>query len=113
MNGELVASFEKTYRTGPTICGELRLPAEGFHVLVLFGPSGCGKTTILRGLAGLERPEQGRIACRDELWFDGAAGICLPPQRRAVGMLFQEYALFPALDCRRQHRLWGAAASGR
>ncbi|MDQ7041539.1 MAG: molybdenum ABC transporter ATP-binding protein [Rhodothermus sp.] len=64
-------------------------------VTVLFGPSGSGKTTLLRCLAGLERPDEGRIQIGDEVWFDAATGHHVPPQRRRIGFLFQEYALFP------------------
>ncbi len=64
-------------------------------VLILFGPSGSGKTTILRCLAGLERPERGRIQFMSRTWFDAAQAIGLPPQERAVGYMPQDYALFP------------------
>ncbi|TMJ67367.1 MAG: ABC transporter ATP-binding protein, partial [Alphaproteobacteria bacterium] len=64
---------------------------------VLFGPSGSGKSTALRCLAGLERPDRGMIRFGDEVWFDSARRIFLPPQRRRIGYLFQDYALFPHL----------------
>jgi len=67
------------------------------ELLALVGPSGAGKTTILRAIAGLIRPRRGRIACNGDIWFDAAAGIFLPPQRRRVGFVFQDYALFPHL----------------
>jgi molybdate transport system ATP-binding protein len=66
----------------------------------LFGPSGSGKTTLLRMLAGLARPDAGRIEVDGEAWFDSAAGIDRPPQRRRAGMVFQEYALFPNMTVR-------------
>ena len=62
------------------------------------GPSGSGKTTLLRCLAGLERPEAGFIADGDKRWYDSEAGIFVPPQHRGVGMVFQDYALFPHLS---------------
>ncbi|HEY8583682.1 MAG TPA: ABC transporter ATP-binding protein [Capillimicrobium sp.] len=65
--------------------------------LALVGPSGAGKTTLLRAIAGLRRPERGRVACGGETWLDTAAGVDLPPERRRVGYLFQEHALFPHL----------------
>lgn len=68
------------------------------ELTALVGPSGSGKTTILRAIAGLLRPRQGRIACNHTTWFDGDAGIWLPPQQRAVGMVFQDYALFPHMS---------------
>lgn len=93
-----MADFEKRHAAGPAIRGVLCAPAEPFSVTVLFGPSGCGKTTVLRSLAGLERPERGRIACGAEIWLDASAGTCWPPQRRGVGFVFQEPALFPHLS---------------
>lgn len=97
MADEMTAAFEKTYPGGPTIHGTLRLPVGLPHVLVLFGPSGSGKTTILRCLAGLERPSRGRITFADETWCDAEAGVQVSPQARAIGYLFQDYALFPHL----------------
>lgn len=92
---ELIATFDKQYRGGARVQAELQMPAEGFSVTVLFGPSGSGKTTILRCLAGLERPEHGAIQFGPDVWFDAARGVNQPPQRRGVGYLFQQYALFP------------------
>src|SRR5438067_416634 len=94
---ELIAEFEKRFPGAPDIQVELRLPAEAFSLAVLFGPSGSGKSTTLRCLAGLDRPERGTIRFGDEIWFDAARGIFLPPQRRRIGYLFQDYALFPHL----------------
>jgi molybdate transport system ATP-binding protein len=68
--------------------------AEG-RFLGLRGPSGSGKTTLLRCLAGLERPDAGRIETGAETWYDSKAGICVQPRRRAVGFVPQDYALFP------------------
>ena len=73
----------------------------GRETLALVGPSGAGKSSVLRAIAGLLRPERGRIALGDEAWLDTDAGIDLPPERRSVGLVFQEYALFPHLDVRR------------
>src|SRR5436190_11384442 len=94
---ELTAEFEKHFPGGPVIQVELRRPADAFSLTVLFGRSGSGKSTTLRCLAGLERPERGTIRFGDEIWFDAARGIFLPPQRRRIGYLFQDYALFPHL----------------
>jgi len=93
----LIAEFEKHFPGGPVIQVELRRPADAFSLTVLFGRSGSGKSTTLRCLAGLERPERGTIRFGDEIWFDAARGIFLPPQRRRIGYLFQDYALFPHL----------------
>ena len=73
--------------------------AEGEFVTV-FGQSGAGKTTLLRMLAGLTVPDRGRIAIGNEVWFDSARRIDLPPQRREIGLVFQDYALFPNMTVR-------------
>ncbi len=65
--------------------------------LALAGPSGAGKTSVLRIVAGLARPEHGRVECGGELWLDTATGVDLPPEQRRCGYVFQEYALFPHL----------------
>jgi len=64
-------------------------------VTVLFGASGSGKTLTLEALAGFLRPDRGRILLNDEILFDGESGVCLPPQRRGIGYVFQNDALFP------------------
>lgn len=64
-------------------------------VTVIFGPSGSGKTTLLECLAGLLRPDAGTIRVGSETWFDGGRKINLPTQKRGVGYVFQELALFP------------------
>ncbi|SDL29125.1 molybdate transport system ATP-binding protein [Franzmannia pantelleriensis] len=67
------------------------------ELLALVGPSGGGKTTLLRAIAGLYRPSGGHIRCAGETWFDAEGGVCLNPQRRRIGLVFQDYALFPHL----------------
>lgn len=67
---------------------------------VLFGPSGAGKSTVLRCLAGLEKPDRGSIHFDGETWNDCARRVFLPPQKRRIGYLFQELALFPHLSVR-------------
>ena len=67
------------------------------RVLALVGPSGSGKTTLLRCIAGLHRPHRGRVACRGATWLDTSEGIFLTAQARRVGLVFQNYALFPHL----------------
>ncbi|OCC14933.1 Molybdenum transport ATP-binding protein ModC [Dissulfuribacter thermophilus] len=66
-------------------------------LLALIGPSGAGKTTIVRSIAGLERPDSGFIACNGIVWSDTKKGIWVPPQKRRLGYVFQEYSLFPHL----------------
>ncbi|MFG0274553.1 MAG: molybdenum ABC transporter ATP-binding protein [Phycisphaerales bacterium] len=61
----------------------------------LFGPSGAGKTTLLHAIAGLIRPRRGRIEIRDAVVFDSDAGVCLPPHRRRIGVVFQDDRLLP------------------
>ncbi|MDD7036898.1 MAG: ATP-binding cassette domain-containing protein, partial [Mollicutes bacterium] len=69
------------------------IPNESF--VVLLGPSGCGKTTLLRRIAGLETPTSGEITIGDEIVFSSKKGINVPPNKRRVGFLFQNYALWP------------------
>jgi len=71
----------------------LDIPDNSF--ITLLGPSGCGKTTILRMIAGLETPTEGQIMIGDRVVFDSDAGINIPPNKRKVGFLFQNYALWP------------------
>lgn len=66
--------------------------------VVLFGPSGSGKTLTLKAMAGLLRPAGGRIELDGRALFDSREGVDLPPQRRGLGYLFQDYALFPHLS---------------
>jgi molybdate transport system ATP-binding protein len=75
---------------------------------VLFGPSGSGKTTILQLLAGIDRPDAGRIALAQRVLFDSPERINLPPQQRRVGYVFQHLALFPHLTAA-QNVMYGLA----
>jgi molybdate transport system ATP-binding protein len=77
---------------------QLRI-AEG-ELVTLFGESGAGKTTLLRCLGGLTQPDEGSIRVRGETWFDSARGIDLAVQRRRIGFVFQDYALFPNMSVR-------------
>ena len=65
---------------------------------VLIGPSGCGKTSLLRAIAGLERPTSGRVRLDGEVQSDAALDVHLAPETRRIGMVFQDYALFPHLS---------------
>src|SRR5512146_1425366 len=71
------------------------LTVEPGSFLTLLGPSGCGKTTLLRCLAGLEDPDDGEIYIGDRLIYSHAKGISLPPGKRELGLVFQNYALWP------------------
>jgi molybdate transport system ATP-binding protein len=70
------------------------------RVTALFGPSGAGKTTLVNLVAGLDRPDGGRIAVDETVLFDSAARIDIPPHRRRIGYIFQEGRLFPHLSVR-------------
>jgi molybdate transport system ATP-binding protein len=72
----------------------------GAETVALVGPSGAGKSSVLRTVAGLLRPERGLVTFGHETWLDRDRGIEVPPERRRVGLVFQEYALFPHLDVR-------------
>lgn len=67
----------------------------GNEIVALFGPSGAGKSMTLQAIAGLTEMDEGFIRVGEEKWFDSAAKINLPPQKRSVGYVFQHYALFP------------------
>jgi molybdate transport system ATP-binding protein len=66
-------------------------------ITILFGPSGAGKSTTLAAIAGLVRPDEGRVALGADVWFDAATQVDLPVQRRRVAFVFQSLALFPHL----------------
>lgn len=69
-------------------------------VCALFGPSGSGKSTLINCIAGLLKPDAGRIECDGDIWFDAEQGIHLPPERREIGYVFQDGRLFPHLRVR-------------
>ena len=79
---------------------DLELTLEVGAVVAVVGPSGAGKTTLLRAIAGLVKPRSGRIAVGDDVWFDDERSICLAPDERQVGLVFQDYALFPHMTVR-------------
>jgi molybdate transport system ATP-binding protein len=83
-------------RGGLTV--ELDLAVEDGEVLAVLGPNGAGKSTVLRVLAGLLSPDSGRVAVDDDAWDDVAAGVHVPAHSRRLGMVFQDYLLFPHLS---------------
>ncbi|MEF3192465.1 MAG: ABC transporter ATP-binding protein [Campylobacterales bacterium] len=83
-DGPIEASYQLTIQEG--------------EFLTLFGSSGTGKTTLLRMIAGLERPDRGELIVDGERWFD--AQTFLAPQKRSIGFVFQDYALFPTMSVR-------------
>jgi len=78
----------------------LELVLEVGGVVALVGPSGAGKSSVLRVVAGLVRPPRGRVTLGEEVWLDDERGVFLPPEQRRVGLVFQDYALFPHLSVR-------------
>lgn len=100
MADALTIDIRKRYAGGPEISAALSVPLGEHAVTVLFGPSGAGKTTVLRAIAGLDTPDSGSIRYADEVWFNLAPRINLPPQKRRAAYLAQEYAVFPHLTVR-------------
>ena len=95
MAAEMTIDMTKTFAGRTPIQAHLRYAVEASTVLILFGPSGSGKTTILRSIAGLEWPEEGRIQFLSRTWLDTKSGIRVSPQDRQIGYMPQDYALFP------------------
>ncbi len=96
-----VANLYKTYyveaKQVPAVRG-VSLTINKGDVYTLLGPSGCGKTTILRCVAGLEKPEGGEIILGDTVLFSSSAGTVVPPYKRNIGMVFQSYAIWPHMN---------------
>ncbi len=94
----------------PSLHADIRVPRRGFDVAValdvgpqtvaITGPSGAGKTTLLRAVAGLERPVDGDLTVGGETWFRARPRAWVPPERRSVGLVFQQFALFPHMTVR-------------
>lgn len=84
--GEMILDVDFTIKTG--------------ELVTLYGASGAGKTSVLRMLCGLTAPDDGFISVEGQVWFDAEKKINLKPQRRNVGIVFQDYALFPNLTVR-------------
>ena len=103
MSAVTIACLSKRFEgKPPTIAADdLSLEIDDGEFLVLLGPSGCGKTTTLRCLAGLEEPDQGRIAFGGRTVFDAGTGVNLSPDKRNIGMVFQSYALWPHMTVRK------------
>ncbi len=115
MDPHLTCAAERRFPDGMRVEARFEIPTPGFSVTVLFGPSGSGKTTVLRLLAGLERPDAGRITCGGTAWADAEKGRHLPPQARNLGFLSQAYDLFPhlSLAANLAYGLGGLSAAAR
>jgi iron(III) transport system ATP-binding protein len=97
--GDLVIDgLVKLFEGGVRAVDDVSLTIRRGEFVTLLGPSGCGKTTTLSCVAGLERPDRGRIAVGDLVLTDVARGVVLPPERRDLGMVFQSYALWPHMS---------------
>ena len=90
-----LSGLQKSFGSTRAVDG-VDLEVEAGSVCALLGPSGCGKTTTLRLIAGLEQPDGGEIAIGDRVLCDN--GNFVAPEKRRIGMVFQDYALFPHLD---------------
>ncbi|MDE3078339.1 MAG: ABC transporter ATP-binding protein, partial [Chloroflexota bacterium] len=93
-----VRNLTKVYHTrrGPVLAlDNVSLEIAAGEILVLLGPSGCGKTTLLRCIAGLERPDSGELYVQGRPVFSSSTHVWLPPERRQLSMVFQSYALWP------------------
>jgi molybdate transport system ATP-binding protein len=94
----LLVQIEKEFARAGTASFQLQIDEifpPGFTVL--FGPSGAGKSTLLDCIAGLAKPDRGKITLGNEVFLDAERGILLPPQKRGIGYVFQSLALFPHL----------------
>ena len=93
-----VEQLTKTFGGGVRAVEDISFTADEGQIVTLLGPSGCGKTTILRCIAGLEAPTMGRIVIGEKVVHDGATGRAVPVEERAIGMVFQSYAIWPHLN---------------
>jgi len=89
-----IKGISKQY-AGRTILSDLSLELQDGECFTLLGPSGCGKTVLLRLIAGFEAPDSGRILIGGDVVADAASGEMLPPDKRSLGMVFQDYAVWP------------------
>jgi iron(III) transport system ATP-binding protein len=98
--GVAVEAVSKAFG-GHRVLDGVSLAVESGAMLALLGPSGCGKTTLLRIIAGLESADAGRVTVAGRVLTDAAQGVAVPPESRRIGMVFQDWALFPHLSVAR------------
>jgi putative spermidine/putrescine transport system ATP-binding protein len=99
-----LSGLSKSFRAGKQVIqalNDVSVDIADGEYMVFLGPSGSGKTTALRCLAGLERPDAGRITCGDRVLVDVEAGVFLPAETRGLAMVFQSYALWPHMTVAR------------
>ncbi|HUQ49635.1 MAG TPA: ATP-binding cassette domain-containing protein [Terriglobales bacterium] len=116
MSGALSVNIRRTYPAAkaPAFVLDVKLEFEP-GISAIFGPSGSGKSTLLECVAGLQRPDEGRITFRDECFFDSLAGVESLPRSREIGYLFQSPALFPHMTVQQnvEYGLQGLPAAER
>ena len=113
LKSDLHLHVERRFPGGFAINASLDVDLRPASMLVLFGPSGAGKTTILRQIAGLDRPDAGTIRFGGDVWFDQSRQVWRAPQARRIGLVFQEPTLFPHLTVRDNIRYGVGSGSDR
>ena len=101
----------KSYGDNPVLT-DISLVFESGRFTTLLGPSGCGKTTLLRIIAGLETPDEGEIYFDDTCIFSSSSRLCTPPEKRGLGFVFQDFALWPHMTVF-ENTAFGLRARGR
>ena len=109
IDARLIKRFPAVAETGSFELN-VHLRAEA-GITVLFGPSGAGKTLVLNCLGGFARPDEGRILVNDELFYDAASNVHVPPRKRRCGYIFQDHALFPHMTIRENLRFAAGSRS--
>src|SRR5690606_30918151 len=97
----LIEDLVKRFMAGKPAVDGVSFDVPAGEIVVLLGPSGCGKTTTLRCVAGLEHPTGGRISIGDRVVSEPERGLLVSPRERAIGMVFQSYAVWPRMTVRK------------
>lgn len=85
----------------PHFCLDVNFQCQPGNLTAIVGPSGAGKTTLIRIIAGLEKPDSGRVCLGDKCWADTDSGMFIHARKRKLGLVFQDYSLFPHLNVRK------------